>query len=300
MKLSINTQTISLGLAMSGTLLLTACLKDTGPVQDFSQSPPVVSFQADGQGDNFSSVAVLGTSSSSSPAVDSFEISLGVASLYLSTPVKVTISAVQSTLDSFNNANGTSFALLPSSAYSIQGGGAITIPAGKNLVNFAVSFFGASIDFTQQYALPLTITAASGGNSIVASNLKSYVAIITPANIYSGNYTASGARILYNGATVASGVAATSSIGGTVAMTYVSATTSTVQLGDLTTDFMDLTVNPDNSVTVGPASSGATFANLANDGTCTYNPGTKTFTLAYKYYNGSGNLRHIDETLVAQ
>jgi hypothetical protein len=297
MKFLINTKAITLGLMGSGILLFSSCLKDTGPVQDYSTSPPVISFQTDGQGGTSTSVAVLGTSSSSSPVVDSVEVSLGAARLYLSTPVQVSVSAPQASLDAYNAANGTSYILLPAADYAIQNNGTVTMPAGKNLINFGVSFYGSSIDFSQSYALPLTITGATGGGSVVASNLNVYVLVITPANAYSGNYTAAGTRTLYAGATVASGVAGQASIGGTVTMSFVSNTVSEVQLGDLTADFMDLTVNPDNSVTVGPASSGATFASLANDGTCTYDPSTGIFTLAYKYYNGSGNLRHIDETL---
>jgi hypothetical protein len=300
MKFLFNTRTITLGLLGSGMLLFSSCLKDTGPVQDYSGSAPVISFQTNGQGATSTSVAVLGNSSQGSPAVDSVEVSLGAASLYLSTPVQVSVSAQQASLDAYNAANGTNYVLLPAADYAIQNNGTITIPPGKNLVNFSVSFYGSSIDFTQSYALPLTITGATGGGSVVASNLNVYVLIITPANAYSGNYNASGLRTLYAGPTTASGVAGTSGISGTVALTYVSTSTSQTQLADLTADVMDLTVNPDNSVTVGPGSSGATFASLANDGTCTYDPATGTFTLAYKYYNGSGNLRHIDEVLVFQ
>jgi hypothetical protein len=300
MKFLINTKTITLGLMGSGMLLFSSCLKDSGPVEDFSTSPPVISFQTDGQGATSTSVAVLGTSSQGTPAIDSVELSLGVASLYLKTAVQVSVSAQQASLDAYNAANGTNYVLLPSSDYTIQNSGTITIPSGKNLVNFGVSFFGSSIDFTQSYALPLTITAASGGGSVVASNLNVYVLIITPANIYSGSYSASGTRTLYAGPTTGSGVSATASIGGTVTLSYVNDSTSEVQLADLTADFMDLTVHSDNTVTVGPAASGATFASLANAGTCTYDPATGTFTLNYEYFNGSGNLRQISETLVFQ
>ena len=179
MKLNIHIKSIFIGGLAASALLLSSCLKDTGPVQDFSQSPPVISFQGDGQGDNYGSITVKGTSSASSPSIDSVEISLGVASLYLSTPVKVTVAVgTQAEVDSFNNVYGTSYVLAPSSAYSIQGGGAVTIPAGKNLQNFAVSFYGSSMNATQQYALPLIITGASGGNSVVASNLNAYFALV--------------------------------------------------------------------------------------------------------------------------
>jgi hypothetical protein len=178
MKFLINTKAITLGLMGSGILLFSSCLKDTGPVEDFSTSPPVISFQTDGQGGTYANVTVSKTSSQSTPSVDSVELSLGVASLYLKMPVAVSVASQQATLDAFNAANGTNFVLLPAADYALQNNGSETIPAGKNLQNFGVSFYGSSIDTTQSYALPLTITAASGGGSIVASNLNQYVLII--------------------------------------------------------------------------------------------------------------------------
>jgi len=163
----------------SGILLFSSCLKDTGPVQDYSTSPPVISFQTNGQGANAANVTVPSGSSQTSPSVDSVELSLGVAKLYLSTPVQVSVSAQQATLDAFNAANGTNFTLLPAADYAIQNSGTETIPAGKNIESFGVSFYGASIDPTQSYALPLTITGATGGGSVVASNLNQFVLIIT-------------------------------------------------------------------------------------------------------------------------
>jgi hypothetical protein len=178
MKFLINTKTITLGLMGSGILLFSSCLKDTGPVQDYSTSPPVISFQTDGQGGTSENVTVSMTSSQGSPSIDSVELSLGVAKLYLATAVQVSVSAQQASLDAYNAANGTNLVLLPAADYAIQNNGTETIPAGKNLASFGVSFYGSSIGTTQTYALPLTITAASGGGSIVASNLNVYVLII--------------------------------------------------------------------------------------------------------------------------
>src|SRR5579862_907912 len=276
-----------------------SCVKDTGPVEDYSQSPPVISFQCNGQGSNSQSVGVLGTSSEANPSLDSVEVSLGTANLYLSAPVTVTIAPDQGTLDNYNQAHGTSYTILPSADYTIQDNGTIVIAPGKNLVNFAVSFFGSGIDFSQGYALPLLITQAKGGGSVVATNLNYFILIVTPANQYSGNYSAAGTRTLYAGPTISSGVAASSAVGGTVPMSYVNDSTSEVQLADLAGDFMDLTVHGDGSVTVGPTTnSDPTFASLANNGPCTYSAGV--FSLNYLYYNGSGNIRTITETLTKQ
>jgi hypothetical protein len=179
MKFHINTKTIILGLMGSGILLFTSCLKDTGPVQDFSTSAPVISFQTDGQGTDSVDVTVPVSSSQGSPSVDSIELSLGVAKLFLSSPVQVSVSSPQASLDAFNAANGTSYVLLPAADYALQNNGTESIPAGKNLQNFGVSFYGSSIGTTQTYALPLTITGASGGGSVVASNLNVYVLVVS-------------------------------------------------------------------------------------------------------------------------
>ena len=303
-KLIINHQRIQMMIAaVVISLTLSSCLKDTGPIQDFSQSPPVVSFQGNGQGSNSQSVAILASSTQNSPSVDSVELSLGTPSITLGSDVKVTITANQSALDTYNAANGTNYTMLPSSDYAIGNGGAITIPHGKNLANFAVQFFGSGIDFTQSYAVPLLISSASGGGSIVASNLNYFILIVTPANLYSGNYTAAGTRHLWVGGTVGTS-AGSAAIGGTVTMSFVDDSTSEVQLADLTADAMNLTVHSNNSVTVGPATSGApTFASLANypaGGPSTYDPAAHVFTLNYQYINGAGNLRTINETLTLQ
>ena len=80
-----------------GIFAFSSCLKDQGPVQDFSQSPPVISFQGNGQGTNFSAISVLPTTTQSNPLVDSIGVSLGVSSLYLSKSVDVTVTADQAT-----------------------------------------------------------------------------------------------------------------------------------------------------------------------------------------------------------
>jgi hypothetical protein len=281
--------------------MFSSCLKDTGPVQDFSTSPPVVSFQGNGQGSNSESVAVLANSSSANPATDSVEVALGASSVYLSTAVSVTVVTDQSVLDTYNANNGTSYTMLPAADFAISNNGAINIQPGKNLGKLAVNFFGSSIDFTQSYAVPLLINKASGGGSVIASNLNYYILIVTPANQYSGNYTANGLRTLYAGGTTGSGVVATSGISGTVGMTYINDSTSETQLADLAGDFMYLTVHSDNTVTVGPATNGdPTFASLANNGPCTYDPNSKTFSLNYLYINGAGHIRTITQTLVKQ
>src|ERR1700680_192203 len=100
-----------------GIFAFSSCLKDQGPVQDFSQSPPVISFQGNGQGTNFSAISVLPTTPQSNPLVDTVGVSLRVSSLYLSKSVDLTVTADQASLDPYTSANNTPYALLNSSAY---------------------------------------------------------------------------------------------------------------------------------------------------------------------------------------
>jgi hypothetical protein len=286
---------------MSGLIvvvLFSSCLKNTGPIQDFSQSPALVSIQGDGQysGTFVANQSVL----PNAPAGMNVEVALSVASLTLSSPVTATLVVDQATLDQYKQDNADSTrVILPSDQFQIANNGAITISPGQHLVKDSITIFGNKIDFTKDYAIPLLLTNAKGAK--IPDNLKREVILIKLQSIYEDTYAASGTRTRYNGATAGSGVAGTSSISGNIFFSTVSPNVVDGQLADLGNQ-MSLQVNPDNSVTVLPSivNPSNSFASLANDGTCTYDPATKTFTLHYKYYNGSGNLRHIDEVLVGQ
>jgi hypothetical protein len=279
--------------------LFSSCLKNNGPIQDYSQSPALVSIQGDGQYNGMfvftKSVLPIAT-----PSGMNVEVTLSVAGLTLSSPVTATLVVDAATLDEYKAANDDSARLLlPTDNYQLANGGAITINPGQQIVKDSLVFFGDKIDFTKDYAVPILLTNAKGAK--IPDNLRKEVILIKLRSVYEDTYALSGQRILYKGSTVGSGVNATVGITGSALFSTVSASVIDGQLADLTSQ-MSLQVNPDNSVTVLPsqANSGNTFSSVANDGPCTYDPATKTFTLHYKYFNASGNLRHIDEVLVGQ
>lgn len=287
------------GLLGVAVLLFSSCLKNNGPVQDFSQSPALVSIQGDGQ---YSGIFVANQSVLPvGPAGMNVEVALSVPSLTISSPVTATLIVDQATLDQYKATNSDSARLLlPADQYQIANGGSITISPGQHLVKDSITIFGNKIDFTKDYAIPLLLTNGKGAK--IPDNLKQEVILIKLKSIYEDTYNLSGSRILYNGATTGSGVAATVAISGSAMFSTVSPNVVDGQLADLGLQ-MSLQVNPDNSVTVLPslANPANTFASLANDGPAsTYNPATNTFTLHYRYFNSSGNLRHIDEVLVGQ
>jgi hypothetical protein len=294
----INRRVIPIALAVAGTMALSSCLKDKGPIQDFSQTPALVSIQGDGQYSGIF-VATQSVLAVPTPATAVVEVTLSVPSLTLSTPVTATLSVDQATLTAYNAANSDNRTMLPAGDYLIPNNGAVTINPGQQIIKDTLLFYGNKIDFTQNNALALLLTNAKGAQ--IPTNLNSEVILIKLKSIYEGNYALSGTRTRYNGGTVGSGVAGTSAITGKAFFGTVTPNTIDGQLGDLTSQ-MSLQVNPDNTVTVLPSISnpGNSFSSVANDGPCTYNPATKTFTLSYKYFNASNNLRHIDEVMVLQ
>ena len=280
-------------------LFLVSCLKDKGPVQDYSQSPPIISFQGDGRGNNVGSFAVLPGATQADPGMDTIGVSLGYAALYLNKAVTVTVTPDQATLDAYNAANGTSYTLLPAAGYSLQNGGVWTIPAGKNLVYFKIAFIGANIDFSTNPALSLKISSAPG--TTIASNLNTYIVPINLKSPLEDLYNITGTRTRYNGPTPASGVRDQFPISGTIYANTVSDSIIDCQAADAALGyFMSLQINPDNSVTVLPSIlNPGTTTNFSNDGApSTWNAATKTFTLHFEYT--TPNYRHIDEVMVGQ
>jgi Domain of unknown function (DUF1735) len=173
--------------AITISLLFTACLKDKGPVQDFSQSPALVSFQYTGFSAEPIQTSLLGTPTDSKDV----EVTLSASSVTLSTAVSATITADDASLTDFNTANGTDYVQLDPSLYTLSNNGVVTINPGEQIVPLTVSFKGDQIDFSStSWALALKITSATGAT--IATNLNTAILLIKLQNPYEGSYTASG------------------------------------------------------------------------------------------------------------
>ena len=275
--------------------LFGSCLKDNGPIQDFSQSPALVGFQYTGNSAFAFSQSLLPQPGDSVQ----LEVTLSVASLTQSTPVSVTIAPDQATLDTYNGANSTNYVQVSSATYSLANGGKVTINPGQQIVKLLITFDGTQIDFAQSNALALKITSAQGAK--IATNLDWAIYLLKLRNIYEGNYVLSGNRIGYSGPTSGSPVAFTVPLSGTYLLPTVGLNSVTAPFADLGGLTILVTVNPiTNAVTVtDDPSNPSGFTGEGNDGApSTYDPVTHTFDLHFKYINGAGNLRHIDEKLV--
>lgn len=284
------------------TTLLSSCLKDNSPgTVNFGNSPSLISWQYAG----FQAIPYIATMLPVGTVnYTAVEVALSTGSVTLKSAVSANVTVSSADLDAYNAANGTSYTLLPSADYTLAN--SVSIPAGKQLVTFPISFNAGAIDFTKNYALALELTGANGAS--IPSNLNIAIVILKVRSVYEGSYTGSGTRTRFNGGTAASGVAGTSAITGSYTLATYNATTVTGQAGDAGSGFTwALQVNADNSVTVladPTAAAGGTpaagFVQGNPNGNSSYNPATKTFTIHTQYLNASGNLRYIDEVLVAQ
>lgn len=280
-------------------MLLTSCLKNKGPVQDYSQSPALVGFQFTGNQAIPMNISVLPIST---PTVANIEVTLSVASLTLSTPVTLTVNVNDDPIKDYNAANPDDMrTALDPSTYSIPDGGKVTISPGQQIVTLPITLQGDKIDFGELQALGLKITDVNG--AVLATNLSSLILLVNLQSPYEDNYATDGVRTRYNGATESSGILDQFAISGTYNFSTLNANTVVGQLADPGSGgTMALTVNSDNTVTISNPPGGA-YADLQNDtgaGASVYDPATKTFTIFARYHNAAGALRTVQETLVGQ
>jgi len=278
-------------------LLGTSCLKEDDPSENYSHSPALISFQYSG----FSAEPFV--ASLYGQATDSFpiEVTLSVASLTLNSAVTATIAADQTTLDSFNSANGSSYVQLSSGLYTLPNNGTVTINPGQQIVSFTLHFSGDQIDFDQANALALKITDANG--AVIATNLSTAILLLTLRNPYEGNYTCTG---YFVHPSAPRGIAQTGYI------STITLVTSVAPLGDLggwefyfdtdpVTGVLSNWVAGANVDTYGPDGSGFLYDdNLAGNTTHpgppyesttynnTYDAATQTFWMHYGYNGGGG------------
>ncbi|MCR8560130.1 DUF1735 domain-containing protein [Mucilaginibacter sp. BJC16-A38] len=205
--------------------------------------------------------------------------------LYLSDSTAAVQTA--STLPDPADPKYTIYIALPANAYAAQGT-TVTIPAGQLRANYTVNIISANLTYGASYMLPISITDA-GGQKI--SYYKSVYYTVGLKSAYEGDYTANGSISFPNPASNRSWVNRDKPL------TTVSGNTVHAEAADLggSNYFMNLTVNADNTVTVQSAP-GAANQTIQNNGQCTYDPSSKTFTLNYKYVGGTGD-RHIAETI---
>jgi Domain of unknown function (DUF1735)/Domain of unknown function (DUF4361) len=271
-------------------LSLSSCLKQDD-IPNLSKVDPVIEFPLGGPGLKTNVLAAFSTGS-----IDT-AIALNIASPDpLNQDVTITVTADTSVVASYNAANGTTFVALPSTLFTLENT-QIVIKAGYRIGRVKVKIKFDQFDLSKKYMLALAITDAPG--LIISGNFGRFLWSFVVKNPFEGNYKSTGQIILYNGPDVTSGIASTRNFTDRlIGAATVNANTVETIIADLG-NAMNLQINAGNTVTVSPASANS-FAVVENNGSCIYNPTTKTFTLHYRYFNGAGNLREITQTMVKQ
>jgi len=279
--------------ALAVVLSLSSCLKDDNANLDFdSVSGKVYVGIADASpsSSTFNSTS-FGVVSSAAESTTQLTLTYIGAAANSGTDVTIKVETDKKIIDQYNAARGTNYLPLEPANYSLPST-KITIPAGQKTVKFPVVIKPSTITNTNAaYVLPIVITDASGKE--ISGNYGKHMVLVTIKNPYDGVYASSLHFVRVNIDERYTNADKT--------LSTVNSTTSATLYADLGTDYtMELTVNPDNSVTVTPT--GGTISGdtelpgpFTQVGVNKYDPATKTFTLHYQY---RGNLRIVEETLV--
>jgi hypothetical protein len=265
---------------------LSSCLKDDKHYVDFAGTTPLIELPSAANVGGLGGLLQKAALSISSTPV-SIQLMVNLASPHtLGSAVNVKLSVDQAALTKYNTDNGTTYQLLPSNYYTSTL--STTIAAGTNSAYVTINVSSNLIDPSiTNYALPLTITDG-GGQQI--SNYKTVIYNVQVKNAYDGSYLQNGSLTFPDGT-------GRSWTNRAKTLSTINANTVIAEAADLGGNgfTMYLKVNSDNTVTISPAPDSANQTIQAN-GTNTYDPATKTFSLHYKYVGGTGD-RVIVETL---
>jgi hypothetical protein len=213
--------------------------------------------------------------------------------------VKVKFIVNPTVVADFNTENGTSYISVPATSFSLQSN-EVTLTQENRKANIKIRI-KPSLVTGGPYAIGLSIAEVSSGE--ISTLYHNVLVEVRVKNAYEGDYQATGNMIVYSGPSNTSPITTTYPIDEAKFLSTIDNSTVEAPIGysDFTGAFMYLTINPStNQVTVSPSLGGPTFSVVTNNGTCAYNPTTKTFTLNYYYVNSAGNLREIQEALVKQ
>jgi len=306
---------LGLMVIMLSVFLLTSCSKKSESVQ----TPGLIGFKYNGASQALHIAFPCDTTYLAGTATDvmSLEVNLAVPSGIFSAPVTATIVPDDGALDAYDEGVKTYFfpeplyQQLPTSLYTLQNGGKVTINPGQKSVKIEINFAGDKIDFFNNNAFKnaLSLKLINAQGATLDSALSRAVVIIAAKNPYAGNYHAVGK---ISRTDIPDNHDANHSYDIKIKpLTVVTPNTVQTEMPD-SHDPIYLTVNPDNSVKInflqgvaGPFFPFGTFPSLivtsfssvgpySQNGVNKYDPSTKTFTLNYQYYGGIGN---VSETL---
>jgi hypothetical protein len=165
---------------LAGTLLFNSCLKDKLN-SDWTSSLSGKMYA------EFVNYGLTSFTINNLPAAQQIKIFVNIATDAVPTSdITLTIALDPAALAAYNAKNGTSLVVCPGITPT-----PITIKAGSRNTYYYVSLSGADkLSLTTAYAIPLTITAATGG-VIIAADKQTTIIQVPVANIYEGSYNLS-------------------------------------------------------------------------------------------------------------
>ena len=314
-------------LCIVSALSLTSCLKDNpntftlnGAATSFSVLNPINYLNTTANGGsylaNLNSYWMTLRLDSSDVATDSVQLQLGGP--ILNKDVTVTIDVDNADFNAFNANNSNAYQLLPPQYYTIPNK-KVTFKAGTRNENIYIQFNNTNqIDFTKKYILPIIITDAQGYD--ISGNFGATMYAICEGNKYMGLYNSVGQRImgkntysitdlkylhdlsgiisLYNLYPTAggNGVTLPTSFVPNVVVANAADQTIYASIGQQ----MDLTINPNNSVTVSNDNLygfGIQTYNIVS-GPSSYDPANHVLKLSYGFKDPwTGDSAVVSETM---
>jgi hypothetical protein len=171
---------------------LSSCLKNKNEQPDFSATTPVVELPVNSpKGDGTPNSLEAAFTRNAVPSDYNIMVNYAAAEAN-ATNIDVTLSNTDAAvLTRYNTANGTNFTIMPTNAYTVPT--VISIPAGQRKAEVPIKITTTALDPTVAYAIPFTITNASGVT--ISKNFTSLVLIVRLKNIYDGVYTVTGTMV---------------------------------------------------------------------------------------------------------
>jgi hypothetical protein len=165
---------------LAGTLMFNSCLKDKLN-SDWTSSLSGKMYA------EFVNYGLTSFTINNLPAAQQVKIFVNIATDAVPTSdITLTVAVDAAALAAYNTANGTSLVLCPGITPT-----PITIKKGTRNTYYYISLSGADkLSLTTAYAIPLTITAATGG-VMIAANKQTTIIQVPVANIYEGSYNLS-------------------------------------------------------------------------------------------------------------
>lgn len=272
---------------------LSSCLKNKNDQPDFSSVTPVVELPVNSPvGDG--SVNSLSTSFTVSATASDYYFYVNYAAPSANaSDLKVTLSVDPNALVRYNAVStNDSLTILPAGTFSMPL--SITIPAGQSKVQVPVKISTSLLDPNLTYALPVTITDASG--VVISKNFASLVVKIALKNIYDGKYTLKGFIVRGDDMDLGghfSGISRDLTTDGANAVTFAQVWRTGAAAGGI--DGLTINVDPLTNKVKMVSKATAALANLPGYDN-RYDPATKTFYLSFYWGTGPSN-RSATDTL---